>query len=427
MVGVLSGLTVMSLSVGCVKADTSFPSGFSVPDSFTFPCSDSANEPNFFPATVDNVRPHFYATGYTFMYQGQVCVEGRSFKSDGTIIDTTETNPNGGFALSLFTGNFSKGWYYYKNNGSYYRCSGGATVPGDEITSITINGQLSEVEDEEAVSGFLMTLASTSSPVKCLLNGKVASIIEATLYEGDPSDFPSSTPVTSGNFDKNNSYYVAIKPTASNYTYSSSVTTTSSGWSLVRDDSTTVYLLCPVRFVGDDPSPSPSPSGNTKKRKTEKKDNTYKYLVSMISEKQVEEKPVIVDRDTYKSDAPSKTVISTDVKGADELLDIKVHHADEKTTANQKLLAQMLVGSNVQILLTENIYPRRDLSTAENGSVETLTWNNDLPKNQPGPVYAVVYNQIDGAYVITGYLDANGVATFSGFKLRSASTITICR
>lgn len=42
-------------------------------------------------------------------------------------------------------------------------------------------------------------------------------------------------------------------------------------------------------------------------------------------------------------------------------------------------------------------------------------------------VYAVVYNQIDGAYVITGYLDANGVATFSGFKLRPASTITICR
>ena len=420
MVGVLSGLTVMAFSVGCVKADTSFPSGFSVPDSFTFPCSDSS-EPNA-------PRPHFYATGYTFMYQGQKYVEGRYFKTDGTSIDFTENQPEGGIALTLLQGTFSKGWYYYNHvGGNYYRCLGGATVPSDEITSITINGQLSEVEDEEAVFGFLMTLASTSSPVKCLLNGKVASIIEATLYEGDPSDSPSSTPVTSGNFDKNNSYYVAIKPTASNYTYSSSVTTTSSGWSLVRDDSTTVYLLCPVRFVGDDPSPSPSPSGNTKKRKTEKKDNTYKYLVSMISEKQVEEKPVIVDRDTYKSDAPSKTVISTDVKGADELLDIKVHHADEKTTANQKLLAQMLVGSNVQILLTENIYPRRDLSTAENGSVETLTWNNDLPKNQPGPVYAVVYNQIDGAYVITGYLDANGGATFSGFKLRSASTITICR
>ena len=74
----------------------------------------------------------------------------------------------------------------------------------------------------------------------------------------------------------------------------------------------------------------------------------------------------------------------------------------------------------------ENIYPRRDLSIAENGSLQTLTWNN-LPKNQAGPVYAVVYNQIDGAYVINGILDANGTATFTGFKLRPASTITICK
>lgn len=176
-------------------------------------------------------------------------------------------------------------------------------------------------------------------------------------------------------------------------------------------------------------SPEPSPD-NSKHKSKNKSNDSWKYWMLLTSESDEKEevKTVVnIDRDTYKSDAPSKTVISTDVKGADELLDIKVHHADEKTTANQKLLAQMLVGSNVQILLTENIYPRRDLSTAENGSVETLTWNNDLPKNQPGPVYAVVYNQIDGAYVITGYLDANGVATFSGFKLRPASTITICR
>ena len=44
-----------------------------------------------------------------------------------------------------------------------------------------------------------------------------------------------------------------------------------------------------------------------------------------------------------------------------------------------------------------------------------------------GPVFAVVYNQKDGAYVINGTLGANGTATFQGFKLRPASTITICK
>ena len=63
---------------------------------------------------------------------------------------------------------------------------------------------------------------------------------------------------------------------------------------------------------------------------------------------------------------------------------------------------------------------------AEEGAAKTLSWNY-LPKEQAGPVFAVVYNQKDGAYVINGLLDANGTATFQGFKLRPASTITICK
>lgn len=77
---------------------------------------------------------------------------------------------------------------------------------------------------------------------------------------------------------------------------------------------------------------------------------------------------------------------------------MKVHAADEKTIANQKLLVQSLVGSNANVLLTQNIYPRRDLGMAE-----------------------------DGAYVLNGILNANGTAVFNGFKLRAASTITICK
>lgn len=134
----------------------------------------------------------------------------------------------------------------------------------------------------------------------------------------------------------------------------------------------------------------------------------------------------IVDHDTYKSEFPSRTVCTADSSGSNLLGDLKIHSVETKTEANQKFLVQTLVGPNAQTFITENIYPRRDLSITENGSLQTLTWNN-LPKNQPGAVSAVVYNQIDGAYVIHGILDANGTATFSGFKLRPASTITICK
>lgn len=105
---------------------------------------------------------------------------------------------------------------------------------------------------------------------------------------------------------------------------------------------------------------------------------------------------------------------------------MKVHAADEKTIANQKLLVQSLVGSNANVLLTQNIYPRRDLGMAEDGAAKVLIWNN-LSKELPGPVYAVVYSEKDGAYVLNGILNANGTAVFNGFKLRAASTITICK
>ncbi len=138
-----------------------------------------------------------------------------------------------------------------------------------------------------------------------------------------------------------------------------------------------------------------------------------------------------IDRDTFKSEAPAETVMVADGVGASSLFDLKVHATDERTNINQKFLAQYLVGPTADVLLTQNIYPRRDLTMAEDGATKTLTWNN-LPKYQAGPVYAVIYNEIDGAYVLNGILDANGTAVFNstgfyGFKLRNASTITICR
>ena len=196
------------------------------------------------------------------------------------------------------------------------------------------------------------------------------------------------------------------------------------------------YYLC--EKPSPTPTPTPTPEPSKKKEKKEEKEEGLSYLeyLAMLAANESDKEDAVemkmralnatVDKDTFKSEAPAKTVMSTDTMGADKFLDLKIHAADDTTKTNQNFLAQALVGSNVKILLTENVYSRRDLSIAENGSLQTLTWNN-LPKNQPGPVYAVVYNQIDGAYEISGILDANGTATFTGFKLRPASTITICK
>ena len=133
-----------------------------------------------------------------------------------------------------------------------------------------------------------------------------------------------------------------------------------------------------------------------------------------------------IDYDTYKSEAQGGTVIAAGSVDAKEFFDLKVHPTDDKNAANQKLLVQGMIGSNAQVIITKDIHPRRDLSVAENGASMALKWNS-LPKNQAGPVKAVVYNQTDGAYVINGTLDNNGTAVFTGFKLRSASTVTICK
>ena len=178
-------------------------------------------------------------------------------------------------------------------------------------------------------------------------------------------------------------------------------------------------------------SEEPDPEDPKKQLESTGMDASYMaYLMKLLkADTGKKETPAkeIIDRDIFKSEDPAHTVIASEAAtDAFGLFDLKVHNPDEKSTANQAFLAKTMVGPKVQILLTQNIYSRRDLSIAENGSLQTLTWNN-LPKNQPGPVYAVVYNQIDGAYEINGILDANGTATFTGFKLRPASTITICK
>lgn len=185
-----------------------------------------------------------------------------------------------------------------------------------------------------------------------------------------------------------------------------------------------------VEGGSDDPDPDPDPTPKKDPESTGMDPNYLAYLMRLVkTDDAKEEAPakVVVDRDTYKSEAPAETVMASEsATDAFGMFDLKVHKPDDKSITNQEFLARTLVNSNVKILLTQNIFPRRDLSISENGALKKLTWNN-LPKDQAGPVFAVVYNETDGAYVINGTLDANGRAAFEGFRLRPASTITICR
>ena len=103
---------------------------------------------------------------------------------------------------------------------------------------------------------------------------------------------------------------------------------------------------------------------------------------------------------------------------------MKVHMTAPKNIENQLLLVKAFFGDKTRVVLTCDIFPRRDLSNNENGSLRNLIWNN--VKNVPaGNVSAVVYNSIDGAYVINGVSDGKGRVVFAGFTYRPASTITI--
>lgn len=133
-----------------------------------------------------------------------------------------------------------------------------------------------------------------------------------------------------------------------------------------------------------------------------------------------------IDRDTYKSEMPSRTILVSDNSNDTRYMDMKIHATDETNKINQKFLAGQLAGKNANELITKDVYPRRDLSITENGDRRELIWNN-LDINTAGIVSAVVYNQTDGAYVIYGISDGKGCVKFNDFILRPASTITVLK
>lgn len=142
--------------------------------------------------------------------------------------------------------------------------------------------------------------------------------------------------------------------------------------------------------------------------------------------KSEEKETVYVETDTFKSELPSKTITAA-VAGDTSFMDLKAHAPAETTVKNQKLLAAHYakqLGFNANVVLSFDIYTRSDLTLTQNGQKRVLTWAN-TGVTTPGMIYAVIYNQIDGAYLVSGVVDANGTAVFNDYIVRPASSVTI--
>ena len=139
-----------------------------------------------------------------------------------------------------------------------------------------------------------------------------------------------------------------------------------------------------------------------------------------------DEEEELKDSDTYKSCLPAKSIMARSAANASHIDDLKVHELSASDAANQKFLADSFAtkGKNVKIIASFGVFPRRDLAIGENGSAQTLIWNN-LSYKTPNTVHAVCYNTTDGAYVINGTIDDKGVAVLTGFKLRPATNVTL--
>ncbi len=135
-----------------------------------------------------------------------------------------------------------------------------------------------------------------------------------------------------------------------------------------------------------------------------------------------------VDRNTYKSELPAKTVISQVKADPFSIMDMKVHALDAATTVNQEFLAdyfaKTLGGKGANVITSYGVYATRDLAITEKSQKRTLTWNN-LSVKTPGSIYAICYDKDNGAYLITGTVSDKGMAQFADYRLAEASSITV--
>ena len=149
---------------------------------------------------------------------------------------------------------------------------------------------------------------------------------------------------------------------------------------------------------------------------------------SSSSSSSSDEETVFVDRDTFKSEVASKTILAVNPANSAEYMDMKAHALDARTTTNQAFLAnyyaKSLGGSKANVVIHYGVYTRRALNTAEKGTKRTLVWKN-LSGTKAGAIYAVCYDIDNKAYLLSGTVDANGTATFKDYIYSEACNMTL--
>lgn len=135
---------------------------------------------------------------------------------------------------------------------------------------------------------------------------------------------------------------------------------------------------------------------------------------------------VNVDNDKNKSDFPSHTFMCTETLDSEGYMDMKACYQKPEDIAMQKLLvdqyAKELKLHDFKELSAIYVYPRRDLTSSEQNSIQTLKWKN--PERIKSKVYAIAYNTNKGAYVLEGQLNDKGELIFPGYILCEATTLT---
>jgi len=136
---------------------------------------------------------------------------------------------------------------------------------------------------------------------------------------------------------------------------------------------------------------------------------------------------VFFDGDTCKSDLPPRSVVVMNGNDTKNFVDMKVHLPDKATASNQQFLASYYakqMGKKASVVISYGVYLRSVLPTNEVGSKKVLVWNN-LSYKTPGAIYAVCYNEKDGAYLLKGTVNKDGTATFNGYIMRDATSVTV--
>lgn len=187
------------------------------------------------------------------------------------------------------------------------------------------------------------------------------------------------------------------------------------------------------------PTPKPTPRSDDKQNPSKLNDEETAELIKRFEEAQkkadmgqadikfekrdedIKKNP---DKDTFKSEIPSKSIIAGS-EGSGAFVDLKAHKMTTRDSVNQSFLAQsfaLLEGKKANILLEYSVYNAEP--AIQSGEKKNIILSN-VPANPGDNLYAIGYNNEDGAYLMKGVVDLNKNVTLADFRMRGNSNITL--